>query len=400
MLRRGAISSGRVAASSTYCALFASTMLIVAGCKPTNQFAAPPPPKVLVATPTSQKITRYVESTGNTAAVNQVDLVARVSGFLQEIGYQDGKMVKKGDTLFTIEPLPYMSKLQQAQASQAAADAQVKQAEAEYVRQSQLGQRDFASQSAVDQALAKRDSARAEVQQTKAATEQAAIEYTYTRVNAPFDGAVTAHMVSIGEYVGGTTPTKLATAIQVDPIWVNFSLSETDVLRIKAERVKRKVTTDPVGHVAVEIGLQIETGYPRDGLIDYVAPNVDTSTGTLSVRGIFKNADVALLPGYFVRVRVPIERDIDALLVPDIALGTDQLGRYLLVVNDQNVVEQRRVTTSDLVGDMRVIETGVTLTDKVVVTGLQRAVPGQKVAPEAAPAKTATPKTATPSGSR
>jgi len=400
MLRGGAIQVGQNATRSSVCVLAACGLLLSSGCKPTNQFAAPPPPKVQVAAPVQQKITRYVESTGNTAAVNQVDLVARVPGFLQEIGYQDGKMVKKGDSLFTIEPLPYLSKLQQAQASEASAEAQVKQAEAEYIRQSQLGQKDFASQSMVDQALAKRDSARADVQQTKASTEQAAIEYTYTRVAAPFDGVVTAHEVSIGNYVGGTTPTKLATAIQMDPIWVNFTISEQDVLRIKAERAKRKITTDPVGNIPVEIGLQIETGYPREGMLDYVAPNVDASTGTLAVRGIFKNADIALQPGYFVRVRVPVQKDIDALLVPDVALGSDQSGRYLLVVNDQNVVEQRRVTIGELVGELRAIDTGLTPQDKVVVTGVQRAVPGQKVTPEPVPvAPTPTP-IPSPSGAR
>jgi RND family efflux transporter MFP subunit len=175
----------------------------------------------------------------------------------------------------------------------------------------------------------------------------------------------------------------------MDPIWVNFTLSEQDVLRIRAILAKRKVKIDPVGVVPIEIGLQTDQGYPRQGLIDYVAPNVDASTGTLNVRGALKNADIALLPGYFVRVRVPIEVDVEATLVPDTALGADQLGRYVLVVNDQNVVEQRRVTVSDLVGAMRVIDSGLTPTDKVVVTGLQRAVPGQKVLAEAAPAKTA-----------
>ena len=376
----------RAAAGTRATACLAACVLLgLAGCKPTNRFEAPPAPKVVVAPPVQQKITRYVESTGNTAPVNQVDLVARVSGFLQDIGYKDGAKVTKGEMLFTIEPQPYFVKLQQAQASEAATAADLKQAEAEYYRQSQLGARDFASQSAVDQALAKQDSTRANLSGAKANVEQAAIEYTYTRVNAPFDGVATTHLVSVGEYVGGTTPTKLATVIQMDPIWVNFTLSEQDVLRIRDSLRKRNIKIDPVGVVPVEIGLQNETGYPHAGLIDYVAPQIDASTGTLAVRGALKNADYQLLPGYFVRVRVPIERDVEAMLVPDVALGSDQLGRYLLVVNDKNVVEQRRVTISDLVGDMRVIESGLKPGERVIVTGLQRAVPGQTVVPEAAP---------------
>ncbi len=368
--------------------LAAGFLLMMAGCKPTNQFSPPPPPKVTVAPPLAQKVTRYVEATGNLAPVNQVDLVARINGFLQGIGYTDGAMVKKGTNLFTVEPRPYLMKLQQAQASQAATAADLKQAEDEYYRQSTLGKQDFASQSKVDEALAKRDSTRANLQQAEANTEEAAIQYTYTQVNAPFDGRVTAHLVSVGEYVGGTTPTKLATIVQMDPIWVNFSISEQDVLRIRDSLAKRGMKITPETVIPVEVGLQTENGYSHAGKIDYIAPNVDQKTGTLSLRGVLKNDQVQLLPGYFARVRVPIEENIDALLVPDVAIGTDQLGSYLLVVNDQGVVEQRRVTTGGLVGANRVVETGLTPADKVIVNGTQRAVPGQKVTIEPAqPAK-------------
>lgn len=380
MRHQWAAIGGRLTAGLAACAL-----VVVTGCKPTNKFEAPPPPKVTVAPPLQQKITHYVETTGNLAPVNQVDLVARINGFLQAIGYTDGDMVKKGTSLFTIEPRPYLMKLQQAQASQAAIAADLKQAEDEYYRQSTLGKQDFASQSKVDEALAKRDATRANLQEAEANTENAAIQYTYTQVNAPFDGAVTAHLVSVGEYVGGTTPTKLATIVQLDPIWVNFSISEQDVLRIRASLAKRGIRITKETKIPVEIGLQTETGYPHAGRIDYIAPNVDQKTGTLALRGVFDNKELVLLPGYFVRVRVPVERDVDAVLVPDIALGTDQLGRYLLLVNDQGVVEQRRVTTGALVGENRVIESGLKPGEKVIVNGTQRAVPGQKVTVEAAP---------------
>lgn len=359
--------------------------LTLAACKPENKFAPPPPPKVIIAPAAQQKITRYVEATGTLVPVNQVDLVARVPGFLQEIGYRDGAMVKQGDKLFVVEPRPYLNQLQEAQATQAASAAQLKQAEAEYDRQSQLGKQDFASQSVVDQALAKRDAARATLMQAQANAENAAIQYTYTQVNAPFEGRVTAHLVSVGEYVGGGTPTKLATIVQIDPIWVNFSLSEQDVLRIREAIAKRGgPRVDPVGNVPVEVGLQTETGYPHAGLIDYVAPAINTATGTLALRGQLKNADFALLPGYFARVRVPLVRDVEALVVPDIAVGTDQLGSYLMLVNDQGVVEQRRVTVSGQSDGKRVVETGLKAGENVIISGTQRAVPGQKVTPETA----------------
>lgn len=362
-----------------------AVLLPLGACKPENKFAAPPPPKVQVAEPAQRKINRYIEATGNFSPVNQVDLVARVSGFLQAISYRDGAMVKSGAPLFTIEQRPYLNQLKEAQATQAATEAQLKQAEAEYVRQSTLGKQDFAAQSVVDQALAKRDATRASLMQSQAAAENAAIQYTYTQVKAPFDGAVSAHLVSVGEYVGGGAATKLATIVQLDPIWVEFSLSERDVLRIRAAMLAQGGIVDPVGRAAVEVGLQTDEGYPYSGLIDYVAPAINPSTGTLAVRGQFKNADFRLLPGSYARVRVAIQRDIDALLVPEIALGADQLGRYVLVVNDQSVVEQRRVTAGPLVDGARVIETGLKPGDKVVVNGLQRAVPGQRVTAEPAP---------------
>ena len=376
---------GRTSARlATILAAAITAPVLLAGCKPENKFAPPPPPKVIISPAATQKITHYIEATGNLAAVAQVDLVARVSGFLQEIGYADGAMVKEGDKLFVVEPRPYLNQLEEAQATQAANEAQLKQAEAEYIRQSTLGKQDFASQAVVDQALAKRDAARAAVMQSQAATQNAAIQDTYTQVTAPFTGKVTAHLVSVGEYVGGTTPTKLATIVQMDPIWVNFSLSEQDVQRIRDAAAKRGPRVDPVGTVEVELGLQTETGYQHKGLIDYVAPAINQGTGTLSVRGKLPNTNLDLLPGYFARVRVPLERDVEALLVPDIALGSDQLGRYLLVVNSQDVVEQRRVTVGALVDDKRVVTGGLKPGEKVIISGMQRAVPGQKVTVETA----------------
>ncbi len=219
------------------------------------------------------------------------------------------------------------------------------------------------------------------MEQAQANTGQAAINYGYTTVKAPFDGIVTARLVSVGEMVGASTPTQLATIVQLDPIYVNFNLTERDVLIVREEIRKRALTPDQLKKVPVEVGLQTDQGYPIKGTLDYAAPNVDPSTGTLVVRGIFQNPDRVLLPGYFVRVRVPFEQHDNALLVPDSALGSDQGGRYVLVVNKDNVVEQRKVEIGQLEGDMRVIEKGINADDRVVVAGIMRAIPGQKVDP-------------------
>lgn len=347
-----------------------------------NTFVPPPPPKVEVAAPLSRNITRYIDATGNTAAVKSVDLVARVQGFLQSINYQDGTFVKEGATLFTIEPETYKLKLEQAQAAEAGAQASAKQADADYKRQAELVQRQAVSQATLDSSTSARDNAQANLQQAQANTKIAQVNYGYTNVTAPFDGVVTAHLVSIGELVGVASPTQLAQIVALDPIYVNFSISEQDILKVREEARRRGITVENIKQLPIEVALQTDTGFPHKGTLDYVSPTLNQSTGTISVRGILKNADRVLLPGYFVRVRVPFEKQQSALLVPDTALGADQAGRYVLVVNGENVVEQRKVTTGPLDGGLRVIETGLKSDDRVVIGGLLRAIPGQKVDPQ------------------
>jgi RND family efflux transporter MFP subunit len=350
-----------------------------AACGQNNQYAAPPPPKVTVAAPVEQDVTRYFEATGNTAAVNSVDLVARVQGFVQAIGYNDGDFVKKGTSLFTIEPQPYKLKVDAAKAAVISAQATLKQAEADFQRQADLLARQVSAQVTYDKALATRDSSQADLQSAQANEQQAEIDLGYTNVTAPFDGVVSARQVSIGQLVGaGSPPTTLATIVQMDPIWVNFNASESDVLQVRADLARRSETIASLLGISVEVGLQNEDGYPRQGKLDYIAPNVDPSTGTLAARATLENGDRALLPGYFVRIRIP-SKPQPALLVPDVALGSDQGGRYVLVVNQDDVVEQRKVEPGQLVGELRVIEKGLTKDDRVVVGGIMRAIPGEKV---------------------
>src|SRR3954454_15029914 len=348
-----------------------------------NTFVPPPPPRVEVALPVQKAVTRYLDSTGNTAAIKNVDLGARVQGFLQSINYQDGSFVKEGTTLFTIEPETYKLKLEQAQAAEAGAQASVKQAEADYKRQVDLVQKQAVSQATLDTSTSTRDNAQANLQQAQANTKIAQVNYGYTNVTAPFDGVVTAHQASVGELVGVASPTQLATIVALDPIYVNFNVNEQDVLKVREEARRRGMTVEDLKQLPVEVALQTDTGYPHKGTLDYVSPTLNQSTGTIAVRGILKNADRVLLPGYFVRVRVPFEQQQNALLVPDAALGSDQAGRYVLVVNSDNVVEQRKVTIGQLDGELRVIETGLKPDDKVVVGGLLKAIPGQKVDPQA-----------------
>jgi RND family efflux transporter MFP subunit len=371
-------------------AFVAFASVVLSACEQ-NSFVPPPPPKVEVAMPVQGSITRFLEATGNTAPIKSVDLVARVQGFLQSINYQDGTFVKEGATLFTIEPETYKLKLEQAQAAEAGSQASLKQAEADFKRQSDLAQRQAVSQATLDTSTSARDNAQANLQQAQVNTKIAEVNYGYTNVTAPLDGIVSAHLVSVGELVGAASPTQLATIVQLDPIYVNFNVNEQDVLRIREEARQRGMTPSDLRQLPIEVGLQTESGYPHKGKLDYISPTINQSTGTLAVRGLLPNPDRVLLPGFYVRVRVPFDQQQNALLVPDVALGSDQAGRYLLVVNGDGVVEQRKVQTGPLEGDLRVIESGLKPDDRVVTSGLLRAIPGQKVDPqlqkiEAAPA--------------
>lgn len=357
----------------------------LAGCGEQNTYVPPPPPKVTVAPPVKRAFTHYLEATGNTAAVDSADLVARVPGFVEAIKYNDGDFVKKGTLLFVIEQKPYALKVESARASEESAQASLKKSQLEYDRTAELLTSGSTTQAKLDDLTGNRDSAKAALEQAVASRKLAENDYDYTSVEAPFDGIVSARTVSVGSYVGSTT-TVLATIVRNDPIYVNFNISEKDVLRIRAEIARRGLTPQDLKKVPVEIGLQTDEGYPHRGHLDYAAPTVDASTGTLVARAVLDNPKHVLLPGYFVRVRVPLGPPQDALAVPDTALGTDQGGRYVLTVGQDNVVEQNKVTVGSLEGTMRVIEKGLNAGDRVIVNGIQRAIPGQKVDPQAASA--------------
>jgi RND family efflux transporter MFP subunit len=370
----------RTAAGVALAAAFAVT-----GCGEQNTYVPPPPPKVMVAPPARQAVTRYLEATGNTAAVNSADLIARVTGFIEAIKYNDGDFVKKGTVLFVIEQKPYELKVEQAKASEANAKASLIKAEADYKRQADLVPSGSASKSTLDNSLGTRDSAQATYDQAVVSTKLAENDLSYTSVSAPFDGRVTARKVSVGTFVG-TATTVLATVVQDDPVYANFNISERDVLNIRAEMARHGLTPQDLKTVPVEIGLQTEEGYPHKGHLDYASPTVDSTTGTLVARAVLDNPKRVLLPGYFVRVRVPLGPPADALLVPDAALGSDQSGRYVLTVGKDDVVEQKSVEVGALEGTLRVIEKGIAPDDRVIISGVQRAIPGQKVDPQTAAA--------------
>lgn len=362
------------------------TALSLVGCKKPNVFVAPPPQEIGVSVPVRQVVTPMLELTGSLGAYNQVDLVARVIGVLQAITYVDGTVARPGETLFVIEPAPYEAKLRQAEASLASAQASAAQAEAEFGRQTSLAKNDFSSKAVLDQSRTARDQTRAAVASAQSGVTLAALDLGYTQIAAPFAGVVTAHQVSVGNLVGVGGVTKLASILQLNPIYANFTLSEQNVQRIKADMARRGVSVGDLGKIPVQLGLMTDTGTPHVGALDYIEPAVDAATGTLRMRAVLPNPDYKLLPGYFVRVRIPLTpQSGQALLVPDVVLGSDQAGRYVLVANKDDVVELRRVEPGQLVGALRVIQSGLKADERVVVRGLGRAIPGAKIVPVIAP---------------
>jgi RND family efflux transporter MFP subunit len=376
-------------------ALPAMVALALAGCGSRNTFVAPPPAKVVVAQPLQQPVTLFLYLTGNTAPFRTTNLVARVQGYLESIDYQDGAAVKKGAQLFGIERDIYQATLDQTKAQLAKDQAVLGEAQVDLTRYQTLAkQQSIALQQAQDQEfVVEQDKATVGVDQANVDT--ATINLGYTRVLAPFDGIVTNHQVDIGNLVGASgTATTLATIVQIDPIYVYFTLSEPQYLAVRRNNAKAGLPTSSadltyLATIPIEIGLQDEEGYPHKGHLDYVSPQVDTSTGTLAVRAIFENKDNALLPGLFVRVRGPVGHQDRALLTQDQAIGTSQEGSYVLVVGADNVVSRKIVKTGQTQGQLRIIESGLDPGDWVVTEGVQRAFPGAKVEPQRTELKSA-----------
>lgn len=365
-------------------AFIVASAAILAACGQNNRYVAPPPPKVVVARPLEKPVTLYMNLTGNTAAFNSVNLVARVQGYLTSIDYKDGATVTKGTQLFGIERDIYQAQLDQANGQLAHDQAALDEAQVNLTRYQTLEQqKSIAAQQAQDQAaVVLQDKGTVLVDQAN--VETATINLGYTRVLAPFDGTVTNHQVDIGALVGAGGPTTLATIVQSDPLYVYFTASEPQILAIRRNLAKRGQTlrTTNLADIPVEIGLQDEDGYPHKGHMDYVSPQLDASTGTLTGRALFDDKDHTLLPGLFVRVRIPIAREEKALLTRDDAIGTSQEGSYVLVVGADNVVARKIVKTGQRQGQLRIIELGLDPGDWVVTEGVQRAFASAKVEPQ------------------
>jgi RND family efflux transporter MFP subunit len=372
--RSGALGSGLLAG------LLAAGAL--SGCGEPNTYVPPPPPEVTVARPEKRAVTETMSFTGNLQAVRTAELVARVPGFLEKVMFQDGQDVRENDLLFVIEQAPYRATVVGAEAGLQKAEAELAQAKITTARLQQAARTGAVSRQQLDEAEAREQVAQGQVLAMQAALDQARIDLGYTEIRAPFSGRIGRRLVDPGNFVGaGGTPTTLATLDQLKPIYAFFNIDERSVLRIKQLQRDRGAPNYRERPVPVSIGLQTEQDFPHSGQIDFVASGIDPNTGTLQVRAIFANTDGSLLPGAFVRIRIPVGERDGTLLVPQLALGTNQAGRYVLIVSDEGVVEQRTVATGPREGQLQVVESGLTADDWVVINGIQRARPGARVTP-------------------
>jgi RND family efflux transporter MFP subunit len=366
-----------------------SLALALAACGQNQQQAAPaapPPPAVTIAKPTQRTVIDHDEYVGRFVAVDSVEVRARVSGYLEKVHFRDGQMVKEGDPLFTIDKRPFQNAVDQARANLAQARANLSFAEADLNRAQQLVRDRTITEQIFDQRTQSFRAATASVAANEAQVRQAELELQFTELRAPVAGRIGDRRVSPGNLVTGgalaTGTTLLATIVSIDPIRFEFTFDEASYLRYERFSASGSEMSDRTGGLKVELKLIDEKEFTHRGTMDFVDNVIDRSTGTIRGRAVFQNPKAVLTPGMFGRVRVPGSPPYQALLVPDAAIGTEQIRKFVLVVGEDNVAEAKYVTLGEVENNLRVIKDGLQADDRVIVNGLMRARAGQKVTPQ------------------
>ncbi len=351
---------------------------------PAAPAAAAPPPTVSVSHPLQRDIQGRLQFLGQFAAVNQVELRAQVGGTLTQIGFKDGDIVHKGDLLFAIDPVPYQIKMAQAQAELQSANARLDLATRELTRAQQLKTVDAGSTENVDQKLAEKAAAQAAVAGAQALIRDARFDLDHCRVVAPFTGRIGTHLVSTGNLVAGSrtasSPTTLlATIVSVDPIWFNFDMSEQDYETFQRDQAADK---GPLAN-KVQLAVNGDQRFTREGTLNFLDNTLDRSSGTIHARATVPNADFTLTPGAFARVQLAVAKASSVMLVPDVAVLADQADHSVLTIGKDNIVTPKKVVTGPLRGGLRVIQSGLSPDDRVIIDGLPSARPGSPVTPQA-----------------
>jgi RND family efflux transporter MFP subunit len=370
-----------ISRASLFLFILASLGPALNGCN-REQAPQPPPPTVTVSKPVVKDVVEWDEYTGRLEAVDTVDVRARVSGYLQSIHFKDGQTVKAGDLLFVIDPRPYQAELDRAEAELKLAKARLDLARNDLVRARKLvGVRAISEEEADTRASDERV-AQATVEQAQAAVQAAKLNVEFTQVRAPISGLISRKLVTEGNLIdGGTGGTLLTTIVSLDPVYCYFEADEQSYLRYTNLEQEGMKPDSRQGKPPAFMELVDETGFPHEGYIDFIDNRLDPNTGTIKGRGVFPNPDGKLTPGLFARMKITGSGQYEAVLVPDEAVGSDQSQKYVMVVNPEDTVEYRQVTLGPRVNGLRVIRQGVDRQDRIIVNGLQRAMPGVKVSP-------------------
>lgn len=359
-------------------------LLLMTACaqqQPTT--APPPPPKVTVSQPLNREVVEWEEYTGRLEAVESVEVRARVNGYLQSIHFKNGATVKQGDLLFVVDPRPYQAELERAKAELALANARLERTGKDLARAQMLVRSRAVSEEEVDTRVSDQRQAQESVQAARATVNAAQLNVEFTQVRAPISGRISRNLVSVGNLInGGTTQsTLLTTIVSLDPIYCYFEADERSYLKGIRQLRNGDRANGRGGKQPIYVALADEEGFPHQGSIDFWDNRLDQNTGTITVRAVLPNPDLLLAPGLFARVRVPAGDKYKALMLPPEAVGSDLSQQFVFVVDDQNLVQYRKVTPGPIIDGLRVIRDGLQPDDWVIVKGVQRAKTGAKVDP-------------------
>jgi multidrug efflux system membrane fusion protein len=361
---------------------------LAASCGQQQPQGGPPPPAVTVTTPVTRTITDFDEYVGRFVAVNAVEVRARVSGYLEGVHFKDGQIVAQGDLLFGIDKRPFENAAQQARANLAQAKSNLVYTEADLARGQQLVRDKTITEQTFEQRSQAFRNAQAAVSNAEAALRQAELDLEFTELRAPVTGRIGDRRVSPGNLVTGGAAgntTLLATIVSIDPIRFEFTFDEASFLRYeRMSKLGRDVASRGAG-VQVMLKLIDEGDFAHQGTMDFVDNVIDRSTGTIRGRAVFDNPNGVFTPGMFARARVPGSASYEAMLVPDVAIGSEQIRKFILVVDGEGVARQKYVTLGQLAGGLRVIKEGVAPEDRVIINGMARVRPGMKVTAQEPP---------------
>ena len=358
------------------------TLVTMLGCGTQTDSGAKPaqaPPSVKIAQPLAQDVTEWDEYTGRIEAVSSVDIRARVSGYLEKVNFKAGELVKKGDLLFLIDPKPFTAQLNYAEAELERAKAKRELAKNDLVRAESLFRGKAISEEEYDARSKGLREAVATVNSAEANVYTARLNLDYTKIRAPIDGRIGRELITEGNLVsgGGGDATLLTFIVSTNPVYVYVDADERSVLKYR-----RQSNDIGSGQTPAQLAVADEDDFPHQGILDYISPRQDASTGTVTMRGVFANPDGLLSPGFFARMRVRSSTPYPAILLPDRAIATDQAQRFVWVVNQDSQVEYRKVVLGAPIGQSRVIKEGLNAGEWVVIEGLQKLKPGIKVNPE------------------